>query len=58
MGLRTYLGGRHTTPFKEKGEKKKKQRIIWRGVEAQLVNLMFNQYLLIRLNQIMIKQST
>jgi len=23
MGLRTYLGGRHTTPFKEKGEKKK-----------------------------------
>jgi hypothetical protein len=28
------------------------------GVQAQLVNLVFNQYLLIRLNHIMIKQST
>ncbi len=57
MGLRTYFGGRHTTPFKEKG-KQKKQKFFWRGVQAQLVNLMFNQYLLIRQNHIMIKQST
>jgi hypothetical protein len=57
MGLRTYFEGRHTTPFKEKG-KQKKQKFFWRGVQAQLVNLMFNQYLLIRQNHIMIKQST
>jgi hypothetical protein len=31
MGLRTYLGGRHTTPFKEKGKHKKTENLLERS---------------------------
>jgi hypothetical protein len=31
MGLRTYLGGRYTTPFNEKGKQKKQRIFGWRS---------------------------